>query len=156
MKLSEAILLGDGLKSADASEWITPDGACGCAFGGALLACGITGEDFAPIRSEMYLMGHENPLVSLADTCRVLAEKEMVRKLWPWITAHHLELISRMYYAVNNSESSLETLVKVVQGWEKRLAPESPLAEPVSYGTCEPAQPRLTVAGVGKLERCTQ
>jgi hypothetical protein len=46
MRLSEAILLGDSLKKAISDEWISEDGSCGCAFGGALLACGINAAEF--------------------------------------------------------------------------------------------------------------
>lgn len=41
-RLSTHILLGDHLRERSPSDWLLPDGSCGCALGGAFLSAGGT------------------------------------------------------------------------------------------------------------------
>ena len=101
MQLSEAIILGDPLKQCDPGEWISEDGSCGCAFGGALLAVGV---DIKQFRSEY--------------RGRQISETLTVKKLWPWLTEWHLDEISELYFRVYTGWKTIEDVATYVRGIE--------------------------------------
>jgi len=101
MKLSEAIIMGDTLKKCDANQWISADGSCGCAFGGALLAAGM--------RPLHY---HEN---YRGSSCNAVSELPFVREHWPWITGEHLVKISDLYRKVARGETTIEAVAAYVR-----------------------------------------
>ena len=101
MKLSEAIVLGDTLKRCNPEAWIYPDGSCGCAFGGALLAAGMKPMHFwSNVKS---------------NTCGAVAELPFVREHWPWITGEHLVEISDLYRKVARGETTIEAVAAYVR-----------------------------------------
>lgn len=99
MKLSEAIILGDTLKRADPSVWLSQDGSCGCAFGGALLAAGADVDAF--------YNGHRSP-----------HESESVLRLWLWLTCEHTNEISLLYQQVCDGACKLEHISEYVKSVE--------------------------------------
>ena len=103
MRLSEAIILGDSLKAPDPGQWLSPDGSCGCAFGGALIAAGAGISEF---------FGQNQGSV------KSIAEAPIVRALWPWITAEHLQMITNLYYAVCNGYCVIEDVADYVRSVE--------------------------------------
>lgn len=104
MLLSDAVILGDSLKKPDAGVWLTPDGTCGCAFGGALLACGITANQ---LYSEIEFAFEKD-----------IAEMASVRRLWPWITEEILCNISLMYRYVVKGRSTIEDIAAYIRTME--------------------------------------
>ena len=101
MKLSEAIVLGDSLKRCDPNMWISEDGSCGCAFGGALLAAGMNLKHF-----------HNN---WSGSACNRIAELPFVREHWPWITGDHLVKISDLYREVAHGYATIEDVAAYVR-----------------------------------------
>lgn len=101
MKLSDAIVLGDTLKRPDSTKWISNDGKCGCALGGALLAVGIDPVAF-----------NRESMVS------VPGEWPSVKARWPWLTRDHLSEISNLYHEVCHGRRTLEDVVVYVRSVE--------------------------------------
>lgn len=98
MKLSEAIILGDSLKRPDPTVWLSQDGSCGCAFGGAVLAAGVGGAFY--------------------NECRLPHESQAVLKLWPWLTHEHTSTISELYRQVCDGTCTLEHISEYVKSIE--------------------------------------
>lgn len=103
MQLSEAIILGDSLKAPDPGQWLSADGSCGCAFGGALIAAGADISEF---------FGQNHGCVES------IAEAPIVRALWPWLTPEHLQTITTLYYAVYNDYITIEDVADYVRSVE--------------------------------------
>src|SRR6185312_9817443 len=72
--LQDAIILGDTLKACVPSQWLSSNGSCGCALGGALLA---TGAD--PV--EVYRQTEE-----AENTKLPINEIPAIKDRWPWLT----------------------------------------------------------------------
>jgi hypothetical protein len=106
MRLSEAILLGDSLKKSDPFTWLSKDGSCGCAIGGAMLAAGITAEEWADSAACM--------------PCYF----GLAREMWPFLDEKVESEISRMYAQVAKGELALEQLCDYVRSVEPEEAPE--------------------------------
>lgn len=104
MKLSEAILLGDTLKKCDSTRWLSPDGSCGCAFGGALLAVGAYSKDLAVALRDMRV--------------EAIAEIPLIRAQWPWLEASHLTTISGKYFGVADGLNTIEDVAAYVRAIE--------------------------------------
>lgn len=102
LKLSEAILLGDTLKTADPSRWLSLDGSCGCALGGAVLAVGKYAEILA-----LYKAGGAQDI-----------EKTFIGGMWPWITPAFLLALSHRYYNVYYGSETIEQLCDWVRSIE--------------------------------------
>lgn len=114
MRLSEAILLGDTLKKASNATWISEDGSCGCAFGGALLATGITGKIFwndlrkhLGAKDDGFIFGY-----------RDVSEVESVKHQWPWLTGEHLADITWHYAMVMRGTKTIEQVADYVRSIE--------------------------------------
>ena len=90
MKLSEAIVLGDTLKTRNPTKWLDEDGSCGCALGGALLAVGMSAERPRDIGKEL-------------------------NTRWPWLSVHEISVISTAFTDVCQGRLSLEALVDYVR-----------------------------------------
>jgi hypothetical protein len=105
--LQHAIILGDTLKKSDPMEWLSMDGSCGCALGGALLAAGVTAEEFW----EQFL-----PLP--ANTYDPIPEMECVKSRWPWLTAEHIQEISELYFQVYDGKKTIEDIAAYAQSVE--------------------------------------
>lgn len=112
MQLSEAIILGDTLKKCDPDTFISADGSCGCAFGGALLAAGVTAQEFI---SQM--------------SWQPVNEIPIVKKLWPWLTEWQLISVSTLYYEVAVGTKTIEDVAAYVRTIEPRELPDLPLSE---------------------------
>lgn len=133
MRLSDAILLGDSLKKADPNVWLTEDGSCGCAFGGALLAAGVNSND-------LFLHATSGALRGVP-----LSEFPVVKSLWPWVTTAVLWDISSCYFAVTEGRMTIEELVDYVRSFEpaeqdsalRSDAPEEQYAPALANGTEE-------------------
>lgn len=104
MKLSDAIILGDTLKTMKPNVWLADDGSCGCAFGGALLACGVNVSKFWGDMG----MGSDQEV----------ADADCVRHLWPWLTADHLHQISQLYWEVYGGRKTIEDIAVYVRSME--------------------------------------
>lgn len=89
--LSQAILLGDTLKLSADDVYLSRDGACGCALGGALLAVG--GESGVGVEFQL-------------------------TRAWPWLESRDLTCISMMYTDVCAGARTLDSLVEWVKGRE--------------------------------------
>lgn len=111
MQLSEAIILGDTLKRCDPDQWISPDGSCGCALGGALLAAGVTMKVFNQQREV------------------IIFEKPCVIQAWPWLTEQHIDQISDLYFLVQAGSRTIEEVAAYVRTIEPRELPDLPLSE---------------------------
>jgi hypothetical protein len=111
MQLSQAIILGDTLKKCDPETWISDDGSCGCALGGAMLAVGVTAEEW-----NQQWVSHR------------VEEMPCVKAQWPWITWEHLVEISNLYRKVAKGELKLEDVVAFVR--EAEPAESTPMAVP--------------------------
>lgn len=109
MLLSEAIILGDTLKTCEPRTWISPDGSCGCAFGGALLAAGVTSLEF---RDEA-LTGN-------------IADLPCVKSRWPWVTRDHIFLISQIYHKVAVDQATIEDVSAYVRTIEPPQTSSTP------------------------------
>jgi len=116
MRLQDAILLGDTLKRSDPDKWLNADGSCGCAFGGALLAAGMTISEYAP------MTGAEGHVVELP----------FVRRNWPWLTADMLIQISDRYRDVCDGLSTIEDVAAYVATIEPPEEPHTPQPEPAA------------------------
>ena len=92
--LSDLIILGDTLKKSDPYTWLSEDGSCGCAFGGALLAAGIK-------------LNGKHP-----------SEVPEVKKLWPWLTEKHFIHISYLYFELVNGNGTIEDVAAYVRSIE--------------------------------------
>jgi len=68
MKLSNAIEKGNGMKRPNPITWLSEDGSCGCALGGAALAVGLESWNFPQIFIH-----------------------------WPWLNGEHIRTISGLY-----------------------------------------------------------
>lgn len=111
MKLSEAILLGDSLKKCNPMQWVTEDGQCGCALGGALLATGARVEE---ILSQLRKLG-DRLFISPRGH---IYEIDLIRKQWPWLTAGICTTISNMYWEVHLGTKTIYDIVKYVASIE--------------------------------------
>jgi hypothetical protein len=107
MLLQHAIILGDTLKKGDPGEWLSRDGSCGCALGGALLAAGVTAEEF----NRQFL-----PLP--ANTYDPIPEMECIKSRWPWLTADHIAEISELYFKVHAGSRTIEDVAAYVRSIE--------------------------------------
>lgn len=103
MRLSEAIILGDTLKKCDPNLFISSDGSCGCAFGGALLAVGVTPAEW----------GKE-----LRGPWRTTDELDCVKSRWPWLKLRHVARISSLYYAVADGKATIEDVAVYIRSVE--------------------------------------
>jgi hypothetical protein len=111
LRLSEAILAGDTLRSRNATIFLTTadDLVCpeGCAIGGAWMATSDTAmKDYSTVRFK--------------EGSRALA---MTRIFWPWVTHDHVTEVSRMFRFVCQGEITLEQLADRVREWEEELDP---------------------------------
>lgn len=98
MQLSEAIILGDTLKKCDPQTWISEDGSCGCALGGALLATGVTAEQFTS----------EWPLYEMTEV-------PCIKLRWPWLTWDILRKITDLYFNVAHGDATIEDVANYVR-----------------------------------------
>lgn len=101
MLLQDAIILGDTLKKGDPEQWLSWDGSCGCAFGGALLAVGVTAEEFNYQAANFHM-----------------AELPAVRSRWPWIKPEHLYAISQLYREAAHGQGTIEDVAAYVRSIE--------------------------------------
>jgi hypothetical protein len=112
MLLQEAIILGDTLKKSNPRTFLSDgDGVCGCAIGGALLATGVTVEEWH------------------ADLLRPgisIEEMPCIMSRWPWLTLGHLATISDMYREVAIGRATIEDIAAYV----KTIEPVPAAAEP--------------------------
>jgi hypothetical protein len=112
MKLSEAVMLGDVLRTRNHRVWLEPRTEappCGCALGGALLATG-------------------------AKKAGEMADGSDVRDTWPWLSVDAITAISRRFDEVCGGERSLESLVDYIRSIE----PEEPVVDPQKADMLEP------------------
>lgn len=100
MKLSIAMLMGDTLRKRDAEHWLTEDGSCGCAMGGALLAVSGTAKDLKQPRA-----------------CAWSSPVTFFRR-WPWLTETELINISGQFNRVVDGDATFESLVDYVRSIE--------------------------------------
>lgn len=110
MKLSTAMALGNVVKKPNSKVWLREevDGICGCAIGGALLASGVTMEEYKAQEDQISQeTRNESPqgYIVLADC---------VHSRWPWLTAQTLTTISGMYHEVVRGKIPLEMLIDFV------------------------------------------
>jgi hypothetical protein len=103
--------LGDTMKKCNPAQWISPDGSCGCAFGGALLAAGVSAEQFY---SEFF-------------GTRKTSELPCVKARWPWLTGEHLVQISQLYWNVYYDSKAIYDVAAYVRSVE----PQEPIAPQV-------------------------
>jgi hypothetical protein len=104
LRLQDAIILGNGLKQGSPNVWLSPDGSCGCALGGALLACGVDAGTF---------WGE----IGMGDA-REVVEAVSVRRLWPWLTAEHLISISDLYRQAYRGSKTIEDIAAYARSIE--------------------------------------
>lgn len=100
MRLTPAIILGDTTKSCDPFVWLSEDGSRGCALCGALLADGVTVQQFQ--RELLQLRGvpiHELPCV---------------KSRWPWLTLAITHEISKLYFQVATGVKNIEDVAAYV------------------------------------------
>jgi len=102
MKLIEAIILGDTLKQANPRTFISPDGSCGCAFGGALLAVGITAKQY----------------IGELTAFNEIHELPCVLSRWPWIEQKHILKIGELYWLVYEGKATIEDVAAYVRSVE--------------------------------------
>lgn len=117
MLLQYAIILGDTLKKCDPWTWMSFDGSCGCAFGGALLAAGVTPAEF-----------HKQFMQSVSEHA---TELPLVRQRWPWLAPEHLLEISSLYFEVADGLKNIEDVAAYVRTVEPDPfnLPDLPLSE---------------------------
>jgi hypothetical protein len=111
LQLSQAIILGDSLKKHSPWMWLSADGSCGCAFGGALLAAGLAEGFIADARA-----AGSSPEAFSPD------ESQTVVQVWPWLTPRHLMEITALYINVNQGVKTIEDVAAYVRSVE----PEEP------------------------------
>jgi hypothetical protein len=100
MKLSDAIMLGDSMRSRNSCIWLigNDDGVCvGCAMGGAVLAVGAT-------------VKQNSAWPGIFDS--------FATQWWPWLTQENLEEISVRFANVCIFASTIEQLVDYVRSIE--------------------------------------
>ena len=114
--LQDAIILGDTLKACVPSQWLSSNGSCGCALGGALLA---TGAD--PV--EVYRQTEE-----AENTKLPINEIPAIKDRWPWLTLDHVDRICRMYFGVYRGDTTIEQIAAYVKTVEPQ--PHTPQPEP--------------------------
>lgn len=68
-RLSTHILLGDHLRERDPNSWLSKDGRCGCAFGGAIISIGRS-EQYQTMMNEIY--NWTTPM-------------DFLREIWVWL-----------------------------------------------------------------------
>jgi hypothetical protein len=113
MLLQHAIILGDTLKMCDPFDWLSEDGSCGCAFGGALLAAGVDAKKF-------------NEQFGSAQFLRV-TELPVVQGLWPWLTHEHTDRITKMYHELAKGYTTIEEIAAYVRSVEPVVTAQSEL-----------------------------
>ena len=107
MKLSEAIILGDSLKRPDYKCWLSLDGSCGCAFGGAILALGLA-DGYIADREAMFDEGFGfEPM-----------ESHTIMNAFPWLTEVILNEISTLYRRVCDGQITIEDVAAYVRSVE--------------------------------------
>lgn len=106
LQLSEAIILGDTLKKSNPEEWISYDGSCGCALGGALLATGVTAGEWT------------REFLNHTPGGNWFRSVPCIMSRWPWLTAEHLKVISAMYRQVAYGAKTIEDVAAYVRGVE--------------------------------------
>lgn len=114
MKFSDAILLGHGLKKFDSTQWLSDDGSCGCAIGGAILAVGLA--------QRFIREAQHHSMSSVLSAYHV----ECFREQWPWIEPRHVAHISLMAHDVELSALTIEELVE----WVRSVEPAGDLGVP--------------------------
>lgn len=102
MKLSVAVALGDVAKRREPLVFLSYDGTCGCALGGALLAAGLA-EAFQRERAQYAGRGGITSLPCIAGAWP-----------WPWLRQSHVATISAMYAM----RLPVEAIVAYVEGME--------------------------------------
>lgn len=107
--LQDAIILGHILKESNPNIWISPDGERGCGIGGALLAAGVTAEQFW---SE----------AGTGSTSEIVAAP-CIRSRWPWLTEENLYEISDLYREVHYGTRPIEDVAAYVKTIEPAAAP---------------------------------
>jgi hypothetical protein len=103
LKLSDAIRRGSSMKLPDPRVFLSPDGRCGCAAGGALLAAGVTPAEWQRD----------------FDNSTFIEDLPCIRSRWPWLTAAYISRISVMYFAVCDDIMDIDDLVK----WVREVEP---------------------------------
>jgi hypothetical protein len=126
MRLSEAILLGDSLKKGSNDYWIDDEYECGCAFGGALVATGMTYVEFNESWRRLQLL---KPSVSAYDIF-VIAEMDCILSRWPWITREHLKTITKLYQLVLDGKGTIEQVADYARSVEPEEIKLTETAEP--------------------------
>lgn len=100
MKLSVAVALGDVAKRREPLVFLSHDGTCGCALGGAVLAAGLA-KEFQHERAQFAGKGGITALPCIAHA-------------WPWLRQSHVDTISAMY----TMRLPVEAIVAYVEGVE--------------------------------------
>jgi hypothetical protein len=96
LKLSDAVILGDSLRRRDYTIWLGHDDTpCGCALGGALLACG-----FKSIDGWGFL--------------------DDIKQQWPWLTAWKINEISNKFFPVCCGDMTIEELSDYIKTIEPK------------------------------------
>ena len=102
LKLSDAIRRGNSLKHPNPRGFLSPDGRCGCALGGALLAAGVTLAEWQRDFNDFTFIG---------DFPCILSRR-------PWLTAAYITKIGVMYFAVCEDKIDIDDIVTWVRGIE--------------------------------------
>lgn len=97
MKLSDAMVLGDSLRSRNPDYWLI--GNSGCAMGGAMLAVGKKDDQ------EKCYRQHTSYTEYMFDQ-------------WPWLAPVHLGEISNRFKRVCEGKETLESLIDYVRSIE--------------------------------------
>lgn len=109
VRLADAMALGFTLVEFDPNCWLLMDGKCGCAFGGAILAVGRQQDFWKQIG---YLVDGE-----------WVAEMAVVKELWPWITAEHINRISDLAREIDMEQATKEDILTYVRSIEPAEEP---------------------------------
>jgi hypothetical protein len=117
MLLATAMELGFAIVTFDPGNWLTPDGSCGCPFGGAIMAAGMK-DDFISTLDRLTV----RPLDNWAPD---IAEIQCVKKAWPWITEQHIRVISEMAFDVKKHMRTKEDILAYVRSVEPAEAPDA-------------------------------
>lgn len=100
--LRTAIILGATIKTCAPGQWLHEDenGVRGCALGGALLADGVTVQQFQrELLQSRGLPIHELPCV---------------KSRWAWLTLAHTHEISQLYFQVEAGVKNIEDVAAYV------------------------------------------
>lgn len=116
MKLSEAILLGDSLKKPDAATFLSGDGFCGCALGGALIAKTL---------DKQYLAEFLDP----DNEDEEFEGLPVIRANFPWLKGDHVTEISYLYFGVCDGDVTIEQIADYVRSIEPAELTETEIAE---------------------------